>query len=90
MPKSIRHIEQQLKAIGNARRLAILAHLKKNKSTTAQEIAKAVRLSSPALSQHLRILKAAGIVEYKRRGMFVTYRLSLKQEDPIKNVISLL
>ena len=55
-----------------------------------QEIGKAVRLKSLALSQHLRILRSAGIVLYKRRGIFVTYRLSLKQEDPVKNVLSLL
>ena len=90
MVKGIRLLEQQLKAISNARRLAILRFLKKNKTATVQDIGKAVRLKSPALSQHLRILRSAGIVEYKRRGIFVTYRLSLKQEDPVKNVLSLL
>lgn len=87
---SIRRLEQSLRAVSNARRLGILTYLKQQKSATVNEIAAAVRLKSTSASQHLRILKAAQIVEHKKRGLYVTYRLSLKQTEPVKTVIGLL
>lgn len=87
---TIRKIEQQLKAVANARRLAILQYLKKHRNATAGELAEAVRVSMPPASQHLRILKSAGIIEYKKRGRFMTYRLALHQEEPIKTLLALL
>tara|TARA_Y100000310_G_C20650270_1_gene799021 strand:+ start:103 stop:375 length:273 start_codon:yes stop_codon:yes gene_type:complete len=90
MANNIRKLERQLRALSNARRLGILRFLKKNKSATVTEIAEAIRQKIPSASQNLRILKDAGIIEHKQRGKFVTYRLNLKQEDPVKNVLSLL
>ena len=87
---TIRELEQKLRAVSNARRLGILAFLKKNNTATVGEIAKAVRLHIASASQHLRILKAAGIIEHKKRGLYVTYRLALKQDEPIKQVLALL
>lgn len=87
---TIRILEGQLRAVANARRLGILAFLKKNQSASVSEIATAVRLHITSASQHLRILKSAGIIEHKKRGLFVTYRLSLKQEEPVKKVLSML
>jgi ArsR family transcriptional regulator, arsenate/arsenite/antimonite-responsive transcriptional repressor len=90
MKVPIRKLEMQLRAVAHARRLGILAHLKKNKSSTVTNIAEAVRLKIPSASQHLRILKAAGIVEHKKRGLYMTYRISLQQGEMVKKVLSLL
>ncbi|MDA0376500.1 MAG: metalloregulator ArsR/SmtB family transcription factor [bacterium] len=87
---SIRTLEGQLRAVANARRLGILSFLKKNQSATVGEIAKAVHLHIASASQHLRILKSAGIIEHKKRGLYVTYRFSLKQEEPVKTILSML
>lgn len=90
MSTNFRKLEKQLKAVANARRLFILRYLKKNKGVTVGEISKAARLRIQSTSQHLRILRSAGIIEYRRRGMFVAYRISLKQEEPIKKILSML
>ena len=90
MALNIRNTEQQLKAIGNARRLLILRELKSKKSMTVGDISIAIRLGIAPTSQHLKILKSIGIIEYKRRGRFITYRLSLKQEELTKKVLSML
>jgi ArsR family transcriptional regulator, arsenate/arsenite/antimonite-responsive transcriptional repressor len=87
---SICKLESQLKAVANGRRLAMLSFIKREKSATAGEIATAVHISMPPASQHFRILRAAGIIEQKKRGKFMTYRLSLKQEEPIKQILSML
>lgn len=90
MSLNIRNTELQLKAIANARRLVILRELKKNKSMTVSDMAEAIKLDLAPTSHHLRILKAAGIIEYKRRGKFITYRLSLKQEEAVKVIVGML
>jgi len=84
----LKDIEQQLKAVASARRLEILAFLKKEHTAIVGDIADAVHISMVAVSQHLRILRAAKIVTYKKRGLYVSYRLLIPQKQPIKQVIA--
>src|SRR5258708_7140494 len=63
------------KGIGNAARYRILEALFKCPKTV-NEIVKTVKLSQPAVSQHLKTLKAAGIVADERRGQEVLYSLN--------------
>ena len=90
MKVTIRILEQQFKALANARRLGILAFLQNQGHATVGDIAAAVRCSIQTASQHLRILKAAGIIEYKRKAKHVIYTLSKKQEEIVKNVLLVL
>ncbi|MBU2259465.1 metalloregulator ArsR/SmtB family transcription factor [Patescibacteria group bacterium] len=83
-------LERQMKAVSNAKRLQILSYIKKQRAAMVSDIAHAIHLSIFATSHHLRILKAAEVVEYKKRGRFVYYRLSLEQVEPIKKLLSLL
>ncbi|MCF7844713.1 MAG: metalloregulator ArsR/SmtB family transcription factor [Kiritimatiellales bacterium] len=90
MSVDYRELEKQLKAVANARRLYVLSFIKKSKSATVSEISDNARMSIEGASQHLRILRMAGIVEQKKRGQFVSYRISLKQSEPIKKILALL
>lgn len=90
MKTPLHTLEQTLRSVANKRRLAILRELRKNKTMTVGELSKAIRLGIAATSQHLRILKAAEIVENKKRGKYVAYRLSLRQDEPIRAVLSAL
>jgi DNA-binding transcriptional ArsR family regulator len=54
-------MEQALRAIANARRRAML-ELVWDHERTAGEIARHSGLSAPATSQHLRVLREAGLV----------------------------
>ena len=83
-------LERQLKAVGNKRRLRILTYLKKHGSAIVTHIAKDAGIQFPATSQHLRILRNAGIVVTNKRSLNVSYRLALKQEEPVKQVLSML
>ena len=53
------------------RMLAYLAHAE----LTAGEIAARFEISKPAVSQHLSVLEAAGLVQSDKRGQFVHYSL---------------
>ena len=51
--------------------LAYLAHA----DLTAGEIAARFEISKPAVSQHLSVLEAAGLVKSEKKGQFVHYSL---------------
>ena len=66
-------MEAALKAIAEPRRRAIL-RLVRDEERTAGEIAEAFEVTRPAISQHLRVLKEAGLVNERREGTRRFYR----------------
>lgn len=70
-------IEKFGKGIGNASRYRIVEALF-NGSKTVNELVKLVKLSQPAVSQHLRTLRESGIVQDARQGQEVLYSLNTK------------
>lgn len=60
------------KALGNAARYTIIQSLLNGRKTVG-ELVDIVKLSQPAVSQHLKTLKAAGLVVDERRGQEVFY-----------------
>jgi DNA-binding transcriptional ArsR family regulator len=65
-----------LGALGDATRRAILERLRSGPLAVA-EIAAGLPVSRPAVSQHLRVLKEAGLVSERRLGTRRLYRLDL-------------
>jgi DNA-binding transcriptional ArsR family regulator len=66
-------VEQALRAIANTRRRAML-ELVWERERTATEIADLSGLSKPAASQHLRVLRDAGLVRVRADGNRRLYR----------------
>jgi DNA-binding transcriptional ArsR family regulator len=66
-------VEQALRAIANSRRRAMLA-LVWDRERTAGEIAERAGLSAPATSQHLRVLRDAGLVSVRADSNRRLYR----------------
>lgn len=71
-------MEEALKAIANPRRRAMLS-LVWDRERTATEIADRSRLSKPATSQHLKILRDAGLVHVRVDGNRRLYRADAPQ-----------
>ena len=65
-------IDKVFEALGSTTRRRILAYLSET-SLTAGDIAKRFDMSQPAISKHLSLLEAAGLVWKKREGQFVKY-----------------
>ena len=86
----MRGLEKTLKALANRRRLAILAHLKKNRGVSVGEIAREIKASFKATSKHLGVLLGADIVEKDQKGPEVHYRLSDSQKPAANRIINLL
>ncbi|HEX6094068.1 MAG TPA: metalloregulator ArsR/SmtB family transcription factor, partial [Dongiaceae bacterium] len=64
-----------LKTLASPRRLEILHRLAAGPRGVGH-LAEELRLSQPNVSQHLAVLRAAGVVEAERDGREVRYRLS--------------
>ena len=60
------------KGVGNAARYRIIEALLKGRKTV-NELTRIVKLSQPAVSQHLKTLKACDLVIDERRGKEVFY-----------------
>lgn len=65
-------IEKVFEALSSTPRRRILAYLSET-SLSAGDIAKRFDMSQPAISKHLSVLEAAGLVWKKRDGQFVQY-----------------
>ena len=46
------------------------------------EIKEALKLSQPSVSKHLKILEDAGLVDYKKDGLWVNYYLTDGKKSP--------
>jgi ArsR family transcriptional regulator, virulence genes transcriptional regulator len=64
-----------LKTLSNPRRLEII-HLLADGPLEVSRLAEAMGISQPNVSQHLALMRAAGVVESERDGREVRYRLS--------------
>jgi DNA-binding transcriptional ArsR family regulator len=69
-------VAQVLRALANERRLMILCKLVEWGQASVNALAEAVGLSQSALSQHLARMREEGLVDCRREGQTVWYRVS--------------
>lgn len=69
-------------AIADDTRRALLDRLRFGEER-ATALSEAFRISQPAVSQHLRVLRNAGLVDERREGRFRVYRL---RPEPLQEV----
>ena len=67
-------MQRVFEALSSTVRRKILAYLA-HAELTAGEISARFEISKPAVSQHLTVLEAAGLVQSEKRGQYVHYRL---------------
>lgn len=80
-----------LRALAHPLRLQILEFIDKNKSINVNKIYNTLKLEQSITSQHLRILRAAGLVKTNREGKFIHYEVNYEQvENTLKAVNSFL
>jgi len=70
-------------AIAEPRRREIIDVLAKGRERAVGELVGALRSSQPAVSKHLGVLRAVGIVSVTRRGRERLYRLNPEELKPV-------
>lgn len=82
----IQLMEKQLKALADSNRLKVLSCLKSGEVCVC-DFVDVLGISQPAVSQHLRKLKEAGIVTERKRGTWKHYRLAEELTPVVQTVI---
>lgn len=69
-------VAQLMGVVANARRLLILCKLADAGEMNVSRLVEEVGLSQSALSQHLAIMRACGLVTTRKEGLTVHYRIA--------------
>ena len=74
-PAHVRGASELLTALASPLRLSIVTLLEQHGSRCVHELVSALGVAQPLVSQHLRVLRAAGVVAGQRHHREVHYRL---------------
>ena len=85
MGTRLTHIEALFKALADATRLRILALLVGGEICVC-EMHEALKLPQPTVSRHLAYLRRAGLVETRREGLWIHYRLASLDDTVLRTL----
>ena len=85
MGTPIREMERLFRALGDATRLRILALLATGEVCVCH-LHKSLRIPQPKVSRHLAYLRRAGLVDTRRQGLWVYYRLADTSDAVAKTI----
>ena len=72
-----------LKTLSDPTRRAVFERIARAGEVAATGLVKGTRVSQPAVSQHLRALREAGLVIERREGRHIHYRIAPKGLSPL-------
>ncbi|MEK7253512.1 MAG: metalloregulator ArsR/SmtB family transcription factor [Bacteroidota bacterium] len=68
-----------LRALAHPLRMKILAFIDQHETINVNKIYNTLKLEQSITSQHLRVLRLAGLVDTEREGKFIHYRVDYKK-----------
>lgn len=86
---SVRPLTKLFRALADETRVRIVALLAHGELCVCH-IEKALELSQPNVSRHLGILRMAGIVDARRDGTWVYYRLAEQENEAVQEMLATL
>lgn len=87
MEEKAKKVAELLKVLANENRLLILCALIDSPQTVGKLAEKLPNITQSALSQHLSVLKANGIVENSKSGQSVTYFIADRRIEAVLDVL---
>ncbi len=87
MEEKAKEVANLLKVLANENRLLILCNLIEGPLTVGELHEKIAAITQSALSQHLALLKAHGIVADEKKGQHVTYTIKDHRVDEVIAVL---
>ena len=79
------NLAELFKVFGDSTRVKIL-YVLLEKEMSVTEIAESLKMTQPAISQQLRVLKTNGLVSYRREGKSLIYSLADEHVSIILNI----
>jgi DNA-binding transcriptional ArsR family regulator len=87
MKEKAKIIAELLKMLANENRLIILCRLIEGPKTVSELSENIPNISQSAMSQHLALLRAHGILDYSKSGQSITYRIADERVEKIIDVL---
>ena len=84
---TIEQLEAAFKALADTTRLRILALLGNNEVCVCH-IHDSLRLPQPTVSRHLAYLRRAGLVEARRDGVWIHYRIARSLQPAVQTMVN--
>lgn len=85
--QDLRISAEVLRALAHPLRMRILEFIDQHERINVNQIYSTLGLEQSITSQHLRILRSAGLVSTERHGKFIEYRLSYGKLSATKKAI---
>lgn len=79
-----------LRAINHDLRKSIIEHLERDHELTVTQIFVSLRIEQSIASQHLGILRKAGVVDTRRQGKYIYYSLNQQRMAYLAEVVQVL
>ncbi len=80
------NVEELFKALGSESRIRIVRALQ-DRALCVGALAERLEMTQSAISQHLQVLRTAGLVTSDKRGSFVHYSLSEDAHDRCRDAL---
>jgi ArsR family transcriptional regulator, arsenate/arsenite/antimonite-responsive transcriptional repressor len=77
----MRNFTKVMKALSDSNRVKIVKMLQ-HKPMCVCELQEALQIAQSSVSKHLKILEEAGLVDYKKDGLWVNYHLTDGMKSP--------
>lgn len=87
MEENAKKIAELLKVLANENRLLILCALMKRPMTVGEIANYVPSITQSALSQHLTLLKAHGILDNRKTGQNITYTIADHRVEEVLHVL---
>ena len=84
----LRLVASQIKALAHPLRLSILLFIDKNKTVNVNRIYNTLKLEQSITSQHLKILRSAGLVSSHREGKLIFYSVNYSKVKRIVDIVN--
>ena len=81
-------LAQAFRALGDETRLAIIRMLGRSREVCVCHIAEGFSLGQPTISHHLRVLREAGLVDYRKQGAWAYYSLRGDLPEPVRAAVA--
>ena len=85
---SLHNSSEILRALAHPLRMQILEFIDKHDTINVNKIYNTLKLEQSITSQHLRILRLAGVVETHREGKYIHYSVNYNKIDHVVNSIN--
>jgi len=87
MEEQAKQIAQLLKVLANENRLLIFCALMEGPKTVGELAGRVSKITQSALSQHLTLLKAHGILDFNKEGQHIIYSIADHRVDEVIKVL---